>query len=303
MITKHYTNTNFRIDSFLVWGHGIKNLETILEIISSKCEIIYIKKRNIANISKFVKKVYSHDYAPLWHLAAKTNYLKKTPTTVCLIVVKNFSNDWDYFGEDNFRHAESICINDLKKEIRILFNPKNNNGQISEHHVIHACDNEIQTSLLCLEFDFDIHYYRSNSSIVGAPYYLHDNYLESTIFLVDTFKLKARILYGESWCNYSHKIIDIDETPHFMALCGQQDLYLNYINKFLGGPITEFYSKTRYESIIHENYLSKDHPNKYILVRKDENNGDNYVIEDGLHRASILVRNNINKVLVCMRRK
>ena len=61
---------------FLIWGHGLQYQKEILGIIK-KQNFLTIKRISYyepKDIKHFVKIIYSYDYAPFWHLKAKTKY-------------------------------------------------------------------------------------------------------------------------------------------------------------------------------------------------------------------------------------
>ena len=65
------------MDYFLIWGHGLQYSKEIIDYIRSipEFEIQLIKKYRPRSISRLIKKIYSYDYAPYFHLKAKTKYL------------------------------------------------------------------------------------------------------------------------------------------------------------------------------------------------------------------------------------
>lgn len=278
-----------RLDYFLIWGHGLKYTKEILHQlrntswINIECLFDYHPK----NLGKFVKLVYSHDYAPYFHLKAKTKYLHKTVNKVLIIVVNNKNPDTEYFGDGDFRHLECKKVKSLKEEIRNNYNPLNSNGERSEHHVIHASDNEEQTlSLLSLigkaELIYDL---KRKSSWMKLPYYI--DHLDFQLKKVRLREILCSVLVGSKE-KYQVVRTSIQDSPHYQSIYKDDfTIYEEYINKFLGGPLNSDYSVDSYKKLITNfNYLKLPYENNYIIVKQLKNK---YVIQDGLHRASILL--------------
>jgi len=164
-----------RIDSILIWGHGMKNFNNILNDIraNKNFNIIKIQKYKPKNIKKFVKEIYSYDYAPFWHLKAKTKYLMKTSSEVCFIFVENLNPTEDYLDEGSFRHKESMTLKKFKEELRDKYNPYEN-GKRTHNHVIHATDSENQANhmLHYLGYKEGVKLFDKPTKIVDMPYYL-----------------------------------------------------------------------------------------------------------------------------------
>ena len=165
-----------RYDYFLIWGNGIQYKHAILDIIRRQPSIHIVKIQNhIPNsIPKFVKTIYSYDYAPLQHLKAKTNYLLKTDPDVMFIFVHNQDVQEVYRGKGAFRHIECEQITIIKKEIRDKFNPRQN-GKRTEEHVIHASDNESQVDhiLRYLGYKTGLNLFKHvPNPLLTLPYYL-----------------------------------------------------------------------------------------------------------------------------------
>ena len=171
--------TNFinksRIDSILIWGHGIEYFNDILNDIraNKNFEIQKIQKHRPKSMKSFVKEMYSYDYAPFWHLKAKTKYLLKTPQEVCFIFIKNLNPNEDFLDEGSFRHKESLTLKKFKEELRDKYNPYENDKR-THNHVIHATDSQEQTEhmLYYLGYEEGVDLFESENSFVDLPYYL-----------------------------------------------------------------------------------------------------------------------------------
>jgi len=286
---------NYRVDIFLIWGHGIKYLFEILKILEKEFEIIRIERKKIKNIKKFVKFVYSFDYAPYWHLIGKTKYLLKTPKEVAFIIVKNYylGKD-DYVGQGEFRHLENLKIKEIKELIRDKFNPYENNKR-SHNHIVHATDNESQSDYLLKYLGFkngilDV----IKKNMFDLPHYI--NLEDFEIIKIPLDKLYANILKGSLY-KYQIILTPLKQTPHYKALSsGDFKIYENYINKFLGGPLKEYYSVEKFKKLSKNFvYLKAPFENNYIVVVKKD---DKYIIADGIHRACNLA--NEKEIIVCL---
>lgn len=281
---------------FLIWGHGMLYKTEIKQIIENQnfLDIIKIKDYRSPNIRKLVKQIYSHDYAPFWHLKAKTKYLLNTPNEVRFIFFKNNKPQIKHFGKGEFRHTECVRIKKLKDEIREKYNPRKK-GVKTEHHVIHASDNEDQAhyAVQILGHREGAQLFKKNSSQpIQIPYYIPE---------VDTFRitvlrgdeLVANILTGTKK-SYHTKSVKLEQTPHYKALKGKTQEYTNYLNTFMGGPLTANYSLKKFmnlnESLM---YPPPALHNSFIIVKK--NAKGQYIIQDGLHRACILRHRHIKK--------
>ena len=276
-----------RIDYFIIWGHGLQFTNQILNIIRahSHLNIIKVIAHRPKTIKKLVKYVYSYDYAPLNHLKGKTRYLMCTPKQVLFIFAENDSPDEDYFGEGRFRHIESKTIKQFKEEIRNKFNPREN-GKRTEHHVIHASDNEKQSHFILKYLGFNgLDYLKSKTTVFELPYYFSgSNFFKIKQLLPE--HLMCRIAVGNKF-NYEIKTVKICESPQYKALFEDKKIYQEYIDNFLGGPLTDDYSLEKYLKLANSfEYLKKPYENKYIATRRLQNGS--YVIADGLHRATIM---------------
>lgn len=284
-----YYSGKSRIDYFLIWGNGIQHKYDILEIIRDKrdIEIIRIKDYYPRNIGKFVKAIYSYDYAPFQHLKNKTKYLLKSNPEISIIFVLNKNPQEKTFGEGDFRHFECVNIKRIKEEIRDKYNPRIN-GKRSEEHVIHATDNESQVDYLLkyLGYSEGINFLKNvPNTLLNVPYYI-PKFDEFTIKIVDFSQIYCNTLTGNR-SKYKTKTHAIEESPQYRCLNGDIDAYKSYISTFLGGPLTADYSVERFLNL-EDNfvYLEKPYDNNYVLVK--EFRPKEYLIQDGLHRASIL---------------
>jgi hypothetical protein len=86
--------------------------------------------------------------------------------------------------------------------------------------------------------------------------------------------------------NFHITTIPLEDSPHFKGLSQDLKIYEDYVDEFLGGPLTADYSATGFLRLSRRlRYLEGPFKNKYVVVRSYKNS---YQILDGLHRASIL---------------
>jgi hypothetical protein len=287
-----------RYDYFLIWGNGLAYKMEILNEIASNgdFEIVKILQHRPKSIKKLVKEIYSYDYAPYWHLRGKTQYLLTTLPQVIFIFVKNKNPQEDFSGEGEFRHIESITVKILKNEIRDRFNDREEDRR-TENHVIHASDNEGQVDriLKYLGYKDGLNYLkRTPNRILDAPYYIPE-FNKFSIREVDIDNLLCNILIGTRE-NYYSEIVPLEKSPQYACLCGRTGVYSEYVQEFLGGPLDQEYSVEKFLNL--SKNLLYPYKSKYILVRRL--GPMEYVVLDGLHRASILKFRGQKKVSVAI---
>ena len=288
-----------RIDCILIWGHGMQYFDNILSDIreNKSFKILKIQKHIPKDMKKFVREMYSYDYAPFWHLKAKTEYLLHTSNEVCFIFINNLNPDEDYFGEGSFRHKESLTLKIFKENLRDKYNPYQN-GKRTHNHVIHTTDSSEQTHhiLQYLGYNNGINIFNKSSKIIELPYYLK-GYSSFKFMTIEINKLFCNTIIGDSWNNYSVQTIKIKESPQYLGLTKNMNIYMNYINKYLGGPLQEDYNLDRYVSLSKNfKYLETPYESSFIVVEKKDNK---YIILDGLHRTCTLMVQKQKEIKVC----
>lgn len=281
-----------RYDYFLIWGHGQSFKQEIIEIIDDEefLDIKRIEDYKPKSIKKLVQAIYSYDYAPFHHLKAKTRYLNNTPKHVTFIFVKNEFVKEVFEGQGSFRHIESPKIVEVKRKVRQIFNPKIN-GQISENHVIHASDNESQVNYMLnyLGYKQGCKLFDAKNSIIGTPYHIK-RYNKFYIKKISIDKLKCNILLEKSGQTLT-ELIPIKSTPHYEVINGSDQPYKDYILKFQGKELKDYYSIKKFKKLI-ENY-EYENTDDFIVAKKIYND---YQILDGVHRASILACRGFSKI-------
>ncbi|ELG2044640.1 hypothetical protein RAX51_003588 [Vibrio fluvialis] len=295
-----FMNERARLDTIIVWGHGLQHLNGILDMIreTEHFEIVRFIKHRPKNMKKFVNQVYSYDYAPLAHLKSKIKYLRKVEPCLMCVVIRNTRPSIDILGEGKFRHKESLRLKSLKTEIREKFNPYAN-GCMTHHHVIHATDNEEQTYhiLKAVGAEDVSEYYRNN--LFSTPFFLGaiDTY---QVIELDIEQLVCGQIVGEEF-KYSTVNVPISDSVQYQALLSEagQSNYQSYIEKFRGTALKADYDLEKYiELSQHFSYLSDGYETSFVTVRK--NDDGQYVVVDGLHRASMHYHQKNSKIKVCL---
>lgn len=279
---------------FLIWGHGLVYRDNVLQMLRQvkNIDVLWIQNHGPSNIKKFINIIYAYNYVPVSHLREKTKYLLHVPPEVIFIFFKNNNPDERFIGEGQYTHTECVKIKKLKEQIRHLYNPREDNKR-SEHHIIHASDNERQVEHVLKYLGYKgIEFLRNrpNRSIRLTPFL--PVFSSFTIRLVNSAQLYCNILQG-TMKEFSLKKVKIKQTPHYACLLGNTDLYDQYRNRFLGGPLQCDYSIDKFYTLSKEmRYLRSPYATSYIVTEEFETN--KYLIIDGLHRASILLFNKNN---------
>ena len=279
-----------RFDYFLIWGHGMQYKDEILAILRQypSLEIVRLEQHRPKSIARFVRQVYSYDYAPFEHLRAKTRYLLSTPPDLLVIFALNSDAREITRGRGAFRHLECERTKALKEDIRDRFNPRREDGRRTEDHVIHASDNESQVDhmLKLLGHKEGLGFLqRVPNRVVDAPYYLR-RFTRYTIRCVSTDQLRCHIWAGPSEQRVK-SMVKLEDTPQFKCLCGDAAVYQQYLDAYLGRALTQDYSVDNLQRLAAElDYLSAPYESSYILAAPSDE--DTLVIQDGVHRACVL---------------
>jgi len=289
---------NERYDYILIWGHGLVYVHEILSMIREDLnfeikKIIYHKPKSVR---KIIDIIYSYDYAPIEHLKYKTKYLELTSNEVIFIFIENKKPTVDLLGEGAFRHEESLTLKDIKEAIRNKYNPYKD-GIRTEDHVVHASDNELQTDYILryLGFHEGINIFNDKNKFISCPNYMNQ-VSHFIIKEINISSLVCNMATGLNRYNFAIKMTNLQESPHYKGLSEDIDIYKNYIDKFLGGPLTEDYYPEKFITLSKKfRYLEEGYSDSYVLVRKHEGK---FLILDGLHRASILASRSVGSLTV-----
>lgn len=287
---------NKRYDFILIWGNGLQYKNDILKEIESipSFSILKILNHNPNSMKKFVKEVYSYDYAPFMHLKNKTKYLLTTPKEVCFIFFKNNEPDENWSGNGSFRHQECFNLKKLKEIIRDKFNERKEDRR-TENHVIHASDNLHQTDHMLRYLGYKRGIKELEPRLIGSihyPYHLGqiNNIQIKKISLDSLYVNKIVSLDGET------KVVKLNQSPQFRFLSNGDAEYMNYLNKFQGVLLKDYYSLDKFSALRDNLSISSyNESSNYIMVRRVE---DKYIIMDGVHRASIFLNLGENNILI-----
>ena len=291
-----------KYDYFLIWGHGLKYKREIINMIrdSGFLEIKLVMFYKVKNMRKFIKKVYSYDYAPFEHLKSKTKYLLNVNPNICFILVLNKNPCVEFVGDGAFRHIECMKIKRIKDEIRDRFNPRESDRR-TEDHIIHASDNQSQVNHLLkfLGFADGIRYFeRSPNPILSLPYHI-SSFSSFKIKKISFSQLYCRILKGDK-TNFIMEICSLEESPHYKYLTGDVESYQKYLEKYGGYLLTDDHSIENLEKFFQDSaYLQSPYNSTYILV--EEFYPNKYYILDGVHRAAKLLFSQQKELIVAVR--
>jgi hypothetical protein len=290
-----------RFDCIVIWGHGEVYLDDVLKEIrgDDHFDIVHIHKEKVKNIKKLVYQIYSFDYAPLFHLKAKVKYLEKTPPVVNFIFVKNHDVHEEFFGTGDFRHKESLRIKAFKEKIRDRFNPRDDKGQITHDHVIHATDNESQTDaiLKLLGYTAGVALFANKNKIIETPHYIQEP-SEFYIQEVSYSKLLcSNIIQNGDQILTKH--LSIEESIQYRGLTVSK-LYEDYVSCFRGTALKQDYIVSKYHQLQTDFlYLATSHASDFVTVTKIFGS-DKFLVLDGLHRASLHLHQGNQTIKVCV---
>lgn len=288
---------------FIVWNHGFKYIEEILDIIRNhpNIKIQRIFRKKIDNLDKFINYIYKLDKVSFEHIQSKTAYLKNIGKEIYIIFVLDNNTKYEYKDKLKFSYNETY----LKWYIRLMFNPKTvdkhiniteqliNSGIessinwpscITHQHVIHSSDIPEETLLIKEYFNLS----KETFDLIGNKY-------------LYTKKNIKEILITDIVCNIVGKQnINITDSPHYKYLWGNYKYeYNKYILDNLGLAITYDNLSGSYDNLI-KNFdygkIIENEPSYIICIYLP--NIKKYLILDGLHRCSILLKNKYNKIKV-----
>jgi len=294
---------------FIIWGHGCKYIEEILNIIRSypDIEIKKIFKRKKLDLQNFINHVYALDEYSREHIKEKTKFLLTVPNEIFFIVICD--NNTIIKNKPNNNHQYLYNETLLKWKIRLLFNPRikkisndivntaiNNLDkvilqqywvkEITHNHIIHCTDseNEFAHLLKFFKFDFnnpDTKKYLSNTEDLS----------KFKIIKIKISNILVNTCLGDE--------MELNETPHYLYLNGKKEEYRQYILKYLGEVIKDDHLPEKYDRLIKKFDYGKiiNGIPSYILVKNAKKNGK-FVTIDGVHRLAILKKSGIEKIHV-----
>lgn len=294
---------------FIVWNHGFKYIEKILDIIRDHPDIKIqrIFRKKIDSIDKFINHIYK-SYQNQNFIQTKKNYLKQVGKYIYIVFIRDINTEYIFKNDCKYSHNGTY----LKWYIRLLFNPKNkdiDNNIINEelintcirdskkcpnwlthNHVIHSSDIEEETDLVKEYFKLKNLWY----NLTGNQY-------------LNKKKEIKEILISDIVCNIADtdcktikESIKIVDTPHYKYLLGNyKEEYDKYILSNLGKIITCDNFSGSYDKLIKNFDYGKVIENEPSLITcKYIPKIKKYLIVDGLHRSCILINNNYEKIKV-----
>jgi hypothetical protein len=283
-----------RYDFFLIWGHGLQHKDKIIDLIAKEqnFEIVNIVKHKTKNIKKFVAKVYEHDYVPYSHLKNKTKYLMTTPKKVMCIFIRNKNPDEVWKLGHGTGHIESNIIKKYKNIIREKFNKKKED-RLTENHVIHASDNELQVHHLLKYLGYEegvCRFDKHKNKPFEVPHFI-EKFSEYIIHEVNVSDLVCNTIIKDNI-----QRISIEDSPQYKFLIGYKDEYKMYINQHQGTRLKAYYDLGKYQKMSENfEYLSNGYHTNFVIVKKIE---DRFMVLDGLHRASIVKYQGKEKIVI-----
>jgi hypothetical protein len=291
---------------FIIWGAGMsKKNELFTEIYDDPdFNILTVLEHKPKSIKDFIKGVYSYEYLPFSHHETKFNHLNDTTTDVVIIFAVNNNPQAVYWGDPTRKFIHSNKIKEFKVRIREEYDPRIN-GKLTHEHVIHASDNETQVHLFLkyLGINEGLEHFRvKKNSVLSVPWFI-PKFNNFTIKSVQLSNLYANILEGTK-DKYIKVITPIEKTPHYKYLHNDTKPYKEYLANFsngslLAGPTYWEFCLKKFTSLSQSfDYLKSPFEHTFILVKETQPN--QFVIVDGLHRATILKSKNHEQCTVAI---
>jgi len=191
----------------------------------------------------------------------------------------------------------------LKWQLREKYNPKfknvnlqaseNQPPEISHNHIIHITDLNKECIEVC-KFLLNKNPEEFENKKINNIYFPWHLKIPKNIkkINVNIDNLYIRLIRLENNPN----ICKIIESPHYKYVCNDKNPYINYYSKYIGTYLQDNHTPHQFDKLI-ENF----NPNTYNL---EETRliiiNQNYQVYDGVHRLSILKKNNINNINVIM---
>lgn len=274
----------------VVWPHGMPYLPEIIKEIERNDDFTIVKTSLTKKVSmkKLVKVVYGDDYAPIYHLKSKTRYLRALKHRAVAHVFFEVENpDLFLSGDHSFRHFEVEKINNFKEIVRGAFNPRLDNGEISQNHVIHVSDSPRQAirASRALGIKVDDKYSNDGDGLhLGIRWPDHiAKPLKIRYEMVPIKMLTARILDE----NGRVQLTTIEKTPHFLSLDSKDESYYEeYMTGKLGVKINDGQSFQRMLKMLRTKQSSIEERSDPIIVL-DLDKDLPFEILDGIHRATV----------------
>ena len=296
----NYQNTSCMYNSIIVWGHGMKDIIDILNFINTTidCNILNVKKGVITDFEYFIKNIYKLEMVNINHIISKTNYLKTVKNEYIHILLKNNGANIKQYGEGQFKVFADENIVNLKWKLREKYNPRftNSNLQpsknlppgISHNHIIHATDSNEECNVVC-NFILNNNPRNYENKIVNGitlPWHLNTpNTISKIRINIDKLHIGLAI---------DSKSYNITDSPHYKYVCDDKESYKNYYSKYLGTKLQDNHTPEQFDKLI-SNFnpnTYKHEVNRLIIINRQCR------VLDGVHRLSILKKNNITEINV-----
>lgn len=298
----NYKNTTTMYNSIIIWGHGIEYILDILNIINNNinCSILNIKRGSIDNYENFIKNIYKLEMVNSNHIFNKTQYLKSVKNEYFHILIKNYGSNIKEYGEGTFKVWADVNLVNLKWKVREMYNPKFNDPNlhpskhlspgISHNHIIHVTDS-IEECIQVSCFILNKHPQEFENKKINNIYFpwhltIHKNINKIN---VNIDKLHIKLVNDPN----SYKII---ESPHYSYVCNDKSPYIKYYTKYMGTYLQDNHTPQQFDKLIEkfnaDNYNFEE--SRLIIINS------NFQVCDGVHRLSILKKNNINNINVIM---
>lgn len=219
-----------------------------------------------------INAVYSDDYSPKHHLKSKLRYLKQYKSKCQLVICKrHIKPEYSFVGDNKTRHIEDQELNGLKNIIRSKYNPRDNLGNASHDHVIHAFDNQLAGWMFANRF---VHNHESKV-------------LNRHRYHVELSKVRNLKLSELKCSNYDLNGL-ISEMPitssvQYDYLVNGPAKYNRYLSIHLGNNLNYWHSSEVFSML--KERVDERLPSNPIIVSQ------NGLILDGLHRAAIAAYN------------
>ncbi len=295
----------FRFAFFTVWPNGFTHIDDILDLLRKEEHITILSiRRYIFNTMKdFVYRLYSCDSVPVEHLASKLEYLYNLKPEVINIFVQNRNPIEMVTGSPPFRKIQDQYIVEIKNKIRNLYNPRHIDPEfqvppldqgVTHEHVIHAsdCEEQVDFYLRMLGHDDGISYLVNDND--GLPFEkpFHIQRPHSYSFMRIPISLLTANIHAEKGGKEIIVNMPIMDTPHYKSLCTDFQVYKDYLYKYRFKYMHDDYSVGKFQKMgtLKPDAILRLPP---ILVSKM---GMNYKIIDGVHRASVFLKNGFEKI-------
>lgn len=312
----NYPNYNPIYTNIIVWGHGIKYIDDILNTIMEDidCSILNITRNNYENVKELIDKCYKLEMVNSTHILNKTMYLQNVPKQYINILIKNYGVNNKQYGEGAFAVTADENIINWKWKIRSKYNPRKQGIHINplpkgvtHNHVVHVTDTAEEARHLthALNCKYPSHYEsitlenvpicrneqsektkRSHDFLITPWHISRPKKIQVCIVDINTIKVS---IIKKGHCK-------IEETPHYMYVNGKKETYIDYYNENMGISLQDNHTFMQFDNLIKAfDYNQYNHEESRLIIVNSS-----YICMDGVHRLSILKKENIERVKVAI---